>query len=46
MYESGTDFLKVGKNTLKKVRLEKEIEWQEGEREIVGVLFADRYNRL
>lgn len=46
IYESGTDFLKVDKATLDRVRLEKEIRWREGQREIVGVYFADRYNRL
>jgi len=46
VYESGTDVLKVDKNILKRVRLEEEISWKIGLREIVGVVFADRYNRF
>jgi len=46
VYESGTDFLNVDRLKLNKVRLEKEIRWREGDREIVGVLFTDRYNRF
>ncbi|TAF93569.1 MAG: HAMP domain-containing protein [Cytophagia bacterium] len=45
-YESGTDYLNVDKNILDRVRLEKEVKWREGDREIVGVLFTDRYNHL
>ncbi|MCU0341965.1 MAG: two-component sensor histidine kinase, partial [Spirosomaceae bacterium] len=46
IYESGTDVLKVDRNTLNRVRLEKEIRWREGEREIVGVYFTDPDDRL
>lgn len=46
VYESGIDFLKVDKSILRRVRLEREIQWREGQREVVGVLFADRYNRF
>ena len=45
-YESGTDYLSVDKATLDRVRLEKEVKWRQGNREIVGVLFTDRYNHL
>ena len=46
VYESGTDYLKVDKTILNQVRLEKEFRWDEGNREVVGVLFADEYNRF
>jgi signal transduction histidine kinase len=46
MYESGTDYLKVDKDILNRVRLENEIQQREGLREVVGVLFKDRYNRF
>ncbi|AXE17557.1 two-component sensor histidine kinase [Runella rosea] len=46
VYESGTDYLKVDKTILNQVRLEKEFRWDEGKREVVGVLFADEYNRF
>jgi signal transduction histidine kinase len=46
VFESGTDYLKVDKATLDRVRLQKEISWRENDREIVGVLFTDRYNHL
>lgn len=46
MYESGTDYLKVDKDILNRVRLENEIQQKEGLREVVGVLFKDRYNRF
>jgi signal transduction histidine kinase len=46
VYESGTDYLKVDKNTLNRVRLENEIMQKEGTREVVGVLFKDHYNRF
>ncbi len=46
VYESGTDYLKVDKTILNRVRLENEVRWNEGRREIVGVLFADQYNRF
>ncbi|WP_428658081.1 ATP-binding protein [Runella sp.] len=45
-YESGTDYLKVDKSILNRVRLETEVRWNEGPREVVGVLFADQYNRF
>ncbi len=46
VYESGTDYLKVDKTILNQVRLEKEFRWDEGKREVIGVLFADEYNRF
>ncbi|AEI50058.1 HAMP domain-containing sensor histidine kinase [Runella slithyformis] len=46
VYESGTDYLRVDKTILNRVRLENEIRWNEGPREVVGVLFADQYNRF
>jgi signal transduction histidine kinase len=46
VYESGTDYLKVDKNILNRVRLENEVRWNEGPRQVVGVLFADQYNRF
>ncbi len=46
VYESGTDYLTVTKATLDRVRLEKEVRLREGDREIVGVLFTDRYNHF
>lgn len=46
LYESGTDFLPVDSTTLDRVRKQREIFWQEGDREIVGVLFVDELNQL
>lgn len=46
VYESGTDYLQVDKSILNRVRLENEVRWNEGPREVVGVLFADQYNRF
>jgi signal transduction histidine kinase len=46
VYESGTDYLIVTKDILDRVRLEKEVRLREKTREIVGVLFTDRYNHL
>jgi signal transduction histidine kinase len=46
VYESGTDYLKVDKTVLNRVRLENEVRWNEGPREVVGVLFSDQYNRF
>ncbi len=46
VYESGTDYLKVDKALLNRIRLEKEVRWHEGPREVVGVVFADQYNRF
>jgi signal transduction histidine kinase len=46
IYESGTDYLTVTPETMNRVRLEKEIYWREGNREIVGTVFQDRYNRF
>ncbi len=45
-YESGTDYLAVDRAMLNRVRLEKEVHWREGDREIVGTVFADRFNRF
>lgn len=46
VYESGTDYLSIKPDILDRVRLEKETYWREGEREIAGVLFTDRFNRF
>lgn len=46
IYESGTDFLTVKPGTLERVRQQKEIYWQEGNREIVGILFVDQVKQL
>lgn len=46
VYESGTDYLRVDKTILDRVRLENEVRWKEGQREVVGVVFADQYNRF
>jgi len=46
VFESGTDYLNVAKTTLDRVRLEKEVKWREANREIVGVLFTNRYNHF
>lgn len=46
VYESGTDYLSISKETLDQVRLEKEIQFRRGEREVVGVLFASGANRF
>lgn len=46
VYESGTDYLKVSPAILDRIRLEREVYWQEGPREIAGILFTDRYNRF
>ena len=45
-YESGTDYLALDRATLNRVRLEKEVHWREGDREIVGTVFTDRFNRF
>jgi signal transduction histidine kinase len=45
-YESGTDYLDVDRATLDRVRLENEVYWREGNREIVGTVFTDRFNRF
>lgn len=45
-YESGTDYLDVSPETLRRIRLDKEVRWREGQREIVGVVFSDRYNHF
>ena len=46
LYESGEDFLSIDKNTLNRVRLEKEIRWREGDREIVGIQYSDKFNHF
>jgi hypothetical protein len=46
VYESGTDYLSVDKATLDQVRLRREVQFRRGDREIVGVLFANGTNRL
>ncbi len=45
-YESGTDYLDVSPETLRRIRLEKEVRWRVGDREIVGVVFTDRFNHF
>ncbi len=46
VYESGTDYLSVPKERLNQIRLEGDVYWRVGNREIVGVLFTNRHNRL
>ena len=46
VYESGTDYLKVDKALLNRIRLENEVYWQEGRREVIGVMFTDNHNRF
>lgn len=46
VYESGTDYLSVPKEQLDRIRLDGDVYWRVGNREIVGVLFANRYDRL
>ncbi|MBD2755095.1 HAMP domain-containing sensor histidine kinase [Spirosoma validum] len=46
IYESGSDYLTIAPTTLAQVRQQKEIYWQEGDREIVGSLFVDESKRL
>lgn len=46
VYESGTDYLDVPKKRLDQVRLDGEVYWRVGPREIVGVRFGERTNRL
>lgn len=45
-YESGTDYLNVDKGVLDRVRIDKEVRWREGQREIVGIYFVDSENRF
>jgi signal transduction histidine kinase len=45
-YESGTDYLNIDKSVLDQVRIEKEVRWREGQREIVGIYFVDSENRF
>ncbi|AQG80833.1 HAMP domain-containing sensor histidine kinase [Spirosoma montaniterrae] len=45
-YESGTDYLDVTPETLRRIRLQKELRWRVGDREIVGVVFTDRFNHF
>ncbi|WP_420148236.1 HAMP domain-containing sensor histidine kinase [Spirosoma sp.] len=46
IYESGSDYLNITPATLEQVRQRKEIYWQEGNREIVGILFIDGSKQL
>ncbi|WP_019987893.1 HAMP domain-containing sensor histidine kinase [Rudanella lutea] len=46
IYESGSDYLDVSKHQLDQIRLKGELFWREGDREIVGVPYADRLNRF
>lgn len=46
IYESGTDYLTIPENQLNRVRLEGEVYLKTGTREIVGVRYIDKVNRL
>lgn len=46
IYESGSDYLTITPSTLERVRQQNEIYWQEGDREIIGILFVDKSKRL
>ncbi|GAB4026064.1 HAMP domain-containing sensor histidine kinase [Spirosoma gilvum] len=41
VYESGTDYLTLTEGTLNRIRKQKQANWREGDRQIVGVLFID-----
>lgn len=41
VYESGTDYLTLTEGTLNRIRKQKQVNWKEGDRQIVGVLFID-----
>lgn len=46
IYSSIDDItISVSKELLNKIRLEKEIKYHEGENEVFGILYADKYNR-
>jgi signal transduction histidine kinase len=45
VYESGTDYLDVDKALLDRVRLEKEVYFRRGQREVIGVFYTDQFNR-
>ncbi|MDO1449883.1 HAMP domain-containing sensor histidine kinase [Rhodocytophaga aerolata] len=45
IYESGTDYLAVDNEILNQVRLEKEVYFKQGQREIAGIFYTDKYNR-
>jgi signal transduction histidine kinase len=45
VYESGTDYLAVNKALLDQVRLEKEVYFRRGQREVAGVFYTDQFNR-
>ncbi len=46
VYESGTDYLTVPKSRLDQVRLQGDVYWQTGPREIAGVRYHSPTNRL
>ncbi|MFN8347968.1 MAG: ATP-binding protein [Spirosomataceae bacterium] len=46
VYESGTDYLKVDKALLNRIRLENEVYRKDGPREVIGILFTDSHNRF
>ncbi len=46
VYESGTDYIDVGPARLNQIRLDGDVYWREGEREIAGVIFGGPPNRL
>ena len=41
VYESGTDYLTLTEGTLNRIRKQKQVNWKEGGRQIVGLLFID-----
>lgn len=41
VYESGTDYLTITPATLNHIRQQQQVYWQEANREIVGILFAE-----
>jgi len=46
VYESGTDYLTVTPTQLNQIRLDGEVYWRMGRREIAGVVFVERSNRM
>lgn len=41
VYESGTDYLSLASETLRRIRQERRVTWREADRDIVGILFTD-----
>lgn len=46
VYESGDKTVPITNNTLKEIRLNGEVEFRHGERQVVGIIHTDRYNRF